>query len=111
MDVTVEASGGALVVRPHGRLDSSTAPEFESRLLGHVDGAAGPVVLDLGGVAYISTAGLRVLLVAARRLRGGNRRLIVCGLGAAVRDAFEISGFITILDVRATVTDALAALR
>jgi anti-anti-sigma factor len=110
MDVTVERHDATLVVRPHGRLDSATSPAFEKQLLGHIDGAQGAVVLDLGEVVYISSAGLRVLLVAAHRLRGASRRLIVCGIGAPLRDAFEISGLITIFEVSTSVTDALAVL-
>ena len=111
MEVTVEASGAALVVRPQGRLDSASSPEFEKQLLTCVDGGATAVVLDLGGLVYISSAGLRVLLVVARRLRGVNGRLLICAIGPPLRDAFEISGLMTIFDVRASVTDALAALR
>ena len=111
MEMSVEEHGVALVVRPRGRLDGTSSPVFEQQLLAHVDRGASSVVLDFSELQYISSAGLRVLLVVARRLRGANGRLVMCGIGASLRDAFEISGLTTIFDVRASVTDVLAALR
>jgi anti-anti-sigma factor len=111
MDVIVETNDNVLVVAPRGRLDSAAAPAFEQRLLGHLDTGERGVVLDLTGLDYISSAGLRVLLVVAKRLRAGNRRFVVCALRSAVREVFELSGFTAIFEIRPTVADGLACFR
>jgi anti-sigma B factor antagonist/stage II sporulation protein AA (anti-sigma F factor antagonist) len=60
------------------------------------------VVLDLGEVDYMSSAGLRVLMIAARANGSGKGRLVVCGLQSVMKEIFAISRFDTLLDVYAT---------
>lgn len=109
MEVTETQVDGTLVIAPRGRLDSNTAPEFEQRLLQSLTGKP-RLVLDLAGLDYISSAGLRVLLMAAKKVKQGQGRLALCELQAPIREIFEISGFLSILDVRATRAEALAEL-
>ena len=111
MDVIVEKQGDVLVVAPRGRLDSAAAPAFEQRLLGHLDAGEKGLVLDLTGLDYISSAGLRVLLVVAKRLRGANGRFVVCALTTSVREIFEMSGFTAIFEIRPTLAEGLACFR
>ena len=107
MDVNDETVGDALVVMPRGRLDSNTSPAFEAHLLGRVEGPA-RVVVDFTGLDYISSAGLRVLLMASKKARQGGAKLALCGLQPAVREVFEISGFLSILTVCDDRAQALA---
>jgi anti-anti-sigma factor len=58
--------------------------------------------VDFGGVSYISSAGLRVLLVAAKRLRAGRGTLVLCALGDPVRQVFDLAGFLPLFTVEAT---------
>ena len=111
MSVTFERVGTVLVADLHGRLDSANSSVVEADLLERVTSGEGAVLLDLGRLDYISSAGLRVVLVVAKRMRQAGRTLVLCGLQPNIRDVFEISGFLGILDVVAKRSDALARLR
>ena len=111
MSVTFESVGTVLVVDLLGRLDSANSAVVEAQLLERVMGGEGAVLLDLGRLDYISSAGLRVVLVVAKRMKQAGRPLVLCGLQPNIRDVFEISGFLGILDVAAKRNEALARLR
>ena len=66
-------------------------------------------VIDLAGVDYVSSAGLRVILLAGKRLKAGGGRLALAGLRDNVREVFEMSGFLTLFPVLPTVDAALVA--
>lgn len=85
---------GALVVAPTGRIDSTTADAFESFLLGVVSAGERRLVVDFAAVDYISSAGLRVMLLVAKRLRDAKGRVALCSLGDPVRQVFELAGFL-----------------
>lgn len=107
MQVTDETLGDVLVVRPEGRLDSNTSPTFEKHLLERLDGAS-RLIVDFDALDYISSAGLRVLLMAAKRSRQTGGRLAICNLKEPIREVFEISGFMSILTVCADRAEALS---
>ncbi len=94
-----------------GRLDSATSGEFERSLDGIFGVDAARAVMDLKGLDYISSAGLRVVLMIAKRIKQANGRMIICGLQPNVRQVFEISGFLKILDVADDLGAAEAKLR
>ena len=71
----------------------------------------GVLVLDLAGLDYVSSAGLRVLLKAAKEARAAGSRFALAGLRPAVREVFEVSGFFAVLTAYPTRAEALAALR
>jgi stage II sporulation protein AA (anti-sigma F factor antagonist) len=98
------------VVRPQGRLDSASSPAFEKDLIGNIDGGSRLMVLDLSGLQYISSAGLRVLLLAAKRMKSGGGRLALCSLSRQISEVFEISGFNSILDIYPSYDDAVTGL-
>lgn len=91
MDITETTEGGKAVAVLDGRLDTATAVATEGKLLGML--AQGPVIADLSAVRYVSSAGLRVLLKAAKQAKGSGHSFSVVGLQAPVREVFEISGF------------------
>jgi anti-sigma B factor antagonist len=97
-----------IVLRPAGRLDNVTAPEFQTRLLRLTSGGTADVVIDLAAVEYMSSGGLRALGAAAKQLPAG-RRIAVCGLHALVLDVFSIAHFEQVLPVFAGLDDARRA--
>lgn len=99
---------GAAAVRLSGRLDSATASGFEKPLQDLFTAPASRVLMDFSALDYISSAGLRVVLMVAKRAKQGQGRLLLCGLAPHVREVFEISGFLKIID---TVDDRAVALR
>jgi anti-anti-sigma factor len=111
MDIATRQFADTLVVAPVGRIDHRSAAELESSLLPLVTRAAmdrAPLVLDFAGVDYISSVGLRVLMIAARQMRAATARLSVAAMQGVVAEIFSISRFDKVLVVCATLEDALA---
>ena len=111
MGLSVERSDGILIAMAEGRVDGSNAQEFQGALTDAIDPEDRAVVLDLGQITYISSAGLRVILLTARSLRRRDAKLAVCSLSASIREVFEISGFDKIIPVRESRPDAIASFR
>lgn len=110
MEIAEERSEGTLVMAPVGRLDSVTSNELEKRLVARIDAGDRRLVFDMAGVEYISSAGLRVLLMAAKRLKDPAGALVLCGLGPSVRTVLELAGFLPLFVVEPARHEALARL-
>lgn len=101
----------ATVAAPHGRIDHRSAAGFDSALAPLIAGAAarrGALVIDFAAVDYISSVGLRALMVASRELRAAEALLAVAALQSVVAEIFAISRFDKVLTVCASLDDALA---
>lgn len=101
MDYTVAREKDTVIIRPIGRLDSTTSPEFEKNLDEYLKPPVCHLLLDFDDLDYISSAGLRVVLNAAKVFREAQWRFAACNMQDHVREVFEISGFdsfITIYD-------------
>lgn len=107
MDITTRTQHDVTVVAFAGNLDSHTAPQAQQALDGILAGGAQKMVVDFTALDYISSAGLRVLLGTAKRLRGAGGALHLFGLNETVQEVFDISGFSTILAVSRTEAEAL----
>ncbi|MHA7819559.1 MAG: STAS domain-containing protein [Erythrobacter sp.] len=109
MQISEEFHGDVLVVSASGRIDSNTAGELEAVLPDRVQ-TQDATVMDLTDVAYVSSAGLRVLLKGAKTARATGHRLALAGLNASVQEVFDISGFSSIFTIEPDVEKALAAI-
>ena len=112
MEISTRTQRDITLVALGGHLDSNTSPQAQQALDGILAGGARKVVVDFSALDYISSAGLRVLLGTAKRLRGveGGGALRLFGLNDTVREVFQISGFSTILAVFGTEAEALKGL-
>ena len=110
MDMVPTTMANATIIPLQGQINSMNAQALEAQFLALVHGGARQIVLDCTGLEYISSAGLRVVLVLAKRLKQEGGRLVVCALQPAVHEVFDISGFLSILEVENTCEDALARL-
>jgi len=110
MRIGEEKDGRALVIAPEGRVDSVSSGELERLVVSRIDAGETRVVLDLSAVEYISSAGLRVLLLAAKRLKEPPAGLVLCGMGPSVRTVLELAGFLPLFAVEARREQALARL-
>lgn len=108
MEVKEQRHGNVTVLGLIGRLDSLTCRAFEGQLLGTL-GDSSAVVVDCAGMEYISSAGLRVLLMAAKQARSAGGQLALATLQDNPREVFEISGFAAIFSIYPTLEEALAA--
>ena len=107
MNVQQEIRGDVAILRPVGRLDSATSPELERSVIECLEGGCKRLVFDLDSMDYVSSAGLRVILVAGKKLRATQGKLVLSGMREAVRDVFEMSGFLTLFAVTTNLDDAL----
>lgn len=108
MHISTRTSNDIQIVAIAGNLDSTTSPEAQKALDAVLAGAR-TVALDFSALEYISSAGLRVLLGAAKQLRASGGTLRMFGLNQSVREVFEISGFSAIMAVYRSEAEALGA--
>ena len=100
----------ATVLSPAGRIDHSSAEPFREALLARLSAAGkDPVVVDLTGVEYIASAGLRALMIAAKQVKTQGATMFLAGLQPVVREVFEISRFTLVFTIFASLREALAA--
>jgi anti-anti-sigma factor len=109
MDIVEAADGAAKVAAPAGRLDTASAPSVERALLAIMAPGA-RVVLDLSAITYISSAGLRVLLKAAKEARAAGGAFALAAPQPAVREVLDVSGFDRIIAIHPTPAAAIASL-
>ena len=98
MNINIDKTTGSTVMSLEGRLDTTTAPELENAINGEGD-ALKSLVLDFKGVDYISSAGLRVLLTAQKKMNAQGH-MELRGVSEAVMDIFEMTGFADILEIK-----------
>ena len=110
MEIIRKVVGGSVILTPIGRIELTTADGFKEQLLGALEAAAesGAVVIDGAHLDYISSAGLRVLVIAARAANG--RGLGIATMQPVVREIYAISRFEAVVAAFETVRDALAKL-
>ena len=95
MTINKNANGAELIIEVIGRLDTTTAPELENEFKNSLDGVE-KLRLDFGGLEYISSAGLRVVLAAQKKMNQQGS-MVICNANEAIIEIFEITGFIDIL--------------
>lgn len=113
MQLTERRVGNALVLAASGRIDHASADDFKTALqpyLKRCEKGGDVVVLDFSGVEYISSVGLRVLMLAAKQAKSQSGAIAVAALQPVVREIFEISRFTLVISCFAGVRDALAEL-
>lgn len=110
MDVSTRTERDITIIAFAGNLDSNTSPVAQQAIDGVLAGGAKKLVVDFSALDYISSAGLRVLLGAAKKLQGSGSGLRLFGLNETVREVFEISGFSKILVVKGSEKEAVDGL-
>src|SRR5260370_12667860 len=113
MELVPRRLADTVVLLPEGRIDHATAEQFKAALAPHLDTCAagrGGVVIDMTGVEYISSVGLRVVMLASKQAKGQGCTLAVCGLQPVVREIFAIGRFDPVLQRFPTLHQSLAAL-
>ncbi len=96
MNINTKKENGILTIRVEGKIDTGTAPAFESAVKGEI-GQCSKLVFDFEKLSYISSAGLRVLLGAQKFMGEGEMKVI--NVNDTVNDIFEITGFSYVLDI------------
>lgn len=86
---------------PTGRIDASNAAACEQELLALMEAQGPSALIDLSGLSYISSAGLRVLLVGAKAARGKGGKAVICSAPASITEVLKMSGFDKIIPLLA----------
>lgn len=107
MDVYEQRRAGTLILQPTGRLDSVSSQDLQNELSRRIGDGDTAIVLDLKNLEYISSAGLRVLLLVGKELQTQSGQLILCALNENVREVFEVSGFISLFPVFDSIDQAI----
>jgi anti-anti-sigma factor len=106
MNVETSHTGSTAVAAVSGRVDSANAKSFEEELSSIIDQGATGLVVDCGELNYISSAGLRVFLIAIRKTSAAGGGLALCRVPAHIQEVLEISGFSRLAKVFDTVEEA-----
>ncbi len=107
MEVNFRKEEKAMVVSVTGRMDAVSAPDFDKQVEKEIDKGETYFVLDLSGLDYISSAGLRSMLTLAKKLKSKEGGLVLCGLQEMVTEVFEVSGFTTIFEIFGSLKEAM----
>ncbi|MFC5498096.1 STAS domain-containing protein [Caenimonas terrae] len=99
------------IFTPSNRLDSGNSPAFEKEIMSQLEAGTTHVLIDFSDLNYISSAGLRVVLLTAKKTKAAGGKLVLCGLSDSINEVFMVSGFNAILDIQPTREAALARLQ
>ena len=99
LDLHSEIDDGILVLSPTGRIDGATAKEYEEALIERISDGHSKILMNCEAVEYISSAGLRVLLMASKRAGDAAGKLVLCAVRDPVHDVFKYSGFAEIIPI------------
>jgi stage II sporulation protein AA (anti-sigma F factor antagonist) len=109
MATKIEHTTDISVITPAGRMDSSTAASIEKEILNVISAGSPRVVLDLSQIEYISSAALRVVVIAAKRLKQRSAAFVLCSLQPHVSELFELSGLLDLVTVEGSLGEAMAS--
>lgn len=108
LEIKHQSDAKRLTVLPRGRIDTATAGQFEGFLSGQSLARDQQVLVDLGAVEFVSSAGLRVFLMLAKRAQREGFRLVLTRMAPGVKQVFDISGFSKMFKIAAAAEQAEA---
>ena len=100
----------ATVLRLEGKIDANSSPDLEKQITEVIENTGEAVILDFSPAVYISSAGLRVLLAAAKKLNAKHRSFLLCGVNETIMKVFKMTGFQLILEIHEDLEQALETL-
>jgi anti-sigma B factor antagonist len=99
MELTEQKTGKCLVIGIRGRLDTTNYTLLEKKMMDLIDQGEDRILMDCGQMDYVSSSGLRILLMALKRITLSKGKFVLCSLQENIREIFEISGFTTIFEI------------
>jgi anti-anti-sigma factor len=110
MEITQKEENGIVSIAIKGRLDADSSMEAEKVVKDALGGEANRLLFNLGELEYLSSAGLRVLLSAAKEMRRRNGKIVLCALNEFVEEIFEVSGFQSLIPITDSVESGIETL-
>jgi len=107
LEITSKTQDDLLIATLSGRIDATASKVLEEQAMGWIDAGQHQLILDCAPLIYISSAGLRVFLLIAKRIAAVGGSVKLCGVTGAVHEVFEISGFSRLFTILPSVGDAL----
>ena len=108
MELNFQSDNDVTTAEVSGRIDGMTAKDFEVQVIEAVTNPGSVLICDFSGVSYISSAGLRSVLIIAKRFSTNNGMFFICGHTGPVAEVFRVSGFERVISMHTTREDALA---
>ena len=109
MQLQESQAGNILILAPEGHLDTAAALPLEQDVLQRIENGARQILVDCSALEYVNSSGLKVFLIAAKRLESQGGKLAICSLSPNVLMIFEMIGFTKILHIFGTRDEALAS--
>ena len=110
MEISQKEENGIVSIAITGRLDADSSMEAEKVVKDALGGETSRLLFDLGELEYLSSAGLRVLLTAAKEMRRRDGKIVLCALNEFVKEIFEVSGFQSLIPITESVESGLEVL-
>ena len=112
MEIARALDGDIVLLAPAGRLAQETSEAFQAALLEEItSGAPASVIVDFGAIEYVSSVGLRALMIGAKQSKANGGKLAVAALTPVVQEVFQISRFDKVIKTCETVAEATAWMR
>jgi anti-sigma B factor antagonist len=107
MELYEEKAENCVIVGISGRLDTTNYNVLEQRLMNLIDGGQDRILVECSKMDYVSSSGLRILLMALKKISLAKGKFVLCGLQENIREIFEISGFTSIFEIHPGKSEAL----
>ncbi len=107
MDIITQEKDGVVCLKINGRLDAESAPEAETTVKGILKEGKHRLLFDLSGMEYISSAGLRIILMTVKELQLKKGKVVLSALTPYVKEIFDVSNFSSIIPITETVEAGL----
>ncbi|MCX6258157.1 MAG: STAS domain-containing protein [Bacteroidia bacterium] len=111
MKIVPEKTAEALVIHAEGRLDAISVGEFENEVNTLLLQSEQNVLIDFEKIDYISSAGMRFVLLLARELNSKNKILVLCNPNETIMEVFSLSGFDTIISIYPTISEGINSIK
>jgi anti-anti-sigma factor len=110
MEINKKEENGIVSIAIKGRLDADSSLEAEKVVKEALEGETSRLLFNLGELEYLSSAGLRVLLTAAKEMRRRDGKIVLCDLNEFVKEIFEVSGFQSLIPIADSVESGIEVL-
>ncbi|NBS54157.1 anti-sigma factor antagonist [bacterium] len=107
MQIHTNKEGKATVVQLQGKVDATSAPSVERALVGAIEQGEKTLVIDCASLDFISSAGLRSLLLAVKKMKAAGGQIALAALQPNVKEVFDISGFSSLFLIHGSKADAI----
>lgn len=107
VNIKEDRRGDILVLRLSGRLDAISSPDAETKVFDFINKGQNKLLLDMAGIDYLSSAGMRMLLSVSKKLKTLSGKLVISTVTVNVMDVLKMSGFDHVLEIAVTEEDGL----